>query len=48
MLATIVARSIQVRFFVIAMLVVLLAGGAAAARYLLIMQARMQTRRTLP
>ena len=34
MLATIVARSIQVRFFVIAMLVVLLAGGAAAARYL--------------
>ena len=34
MLSTIVARSIQVRFFVIAMLFVLLAGGAAAARYL--------------
>ncbi|MDB4940559.1 MAG: cation transporter [Labilithrix sp.] len=34
MLAKIVARSIQVRFFVVAMLVVLLAGGVAAARYL--------------
>ncbi|HSO34843.1 MAG TPA: CusA/CzcA family heavy metal efflux RND transporter [Labilithrix sp.] len=34
MLASIVARSIQVRFFVISMLVVLLAGGAAAAKYL--------------
>ena len=34
MLASIVARSIQVRFFVIAMLAVLLAGGAAAAKYL--------------
>ena len=34
MLTTIVARSIRVRFFILAMLVVLLAGGAAAARYL--------------
>jgi len=34
MLASIVARSIQVRFFVIAMLALLLAGGAAAAKYL--------------
>src|SRR3954454_21671560 len=34
MLTTLVARSIQVRYFVIAMLFVLLAGGAAAARYL--------------
>src|SRR3954454_5189750 len=34
MLASIVQRSIQVRYFVISMLFVLLAGGAAAARYL--------------
>ena len=34
MLASIVARSIQIRYFVIAMLAVLLIGGGVAARYL--------------